>query len=133
MPIKERFKLLRKKIKLTQKELANILHINQSTIQAYENGKAFPSSKKLEILFREFNININWIITGEGEMFLELSKDELQKKFLENLKWINDFGKKILNGKIEVTPEIEKKVAFIIETQKMILEKAKKEGYIIEK
>ena len=43
----------------TQKELANILKINQSAIAKWETGKASPTADKLPLLAKLFKCNID--------------------------------------------------------------------------
>jgi transcriptional regulator with XRE-family HTH domain len=51
----------------SQKELAEKLNTSFRTIQSYEIGKSIPGGKVLrELAKRKFNIN--WLLTGEGNM-----------------------------------------------------------------
>ncbi|MBQ8471946.1 MAG: helix-turn-helix transcriptional regulator [Bacilli bacterium] len=52
-------KVLRKKNKLTQKELASILNTSQSTISAYESGKTLLLTAFAYNIAKEFNISID--------------------------------------------------------------------------
>ena len=52
-------KVLRKKNKLTQKELASILNTSQSTICAYESGKTLLLTAFAYNIAKEFNISID--------------------------------------------------------------------------
>jgi transcriptional regulator with XRE-family HTH domain len=52
------------------KEIANLLGVSEVTYSNYETGKRTPK----KVLFRYkslFNIDPNWIMTGEGQMFLD--------------------------------------------------------------
>jgi transcriptional regulator with XRE-family HTH domain len=64
-----RFLDIRKKLRLNQSELAFELDSSQNQISRFEKDKDF-SFKILEILLVKYNININWLICGDGEMFL---------------------------------------------------------------
>jgi SOS-response transcriptional repressor LexA len=63
----ERLKLARKRLGLNQKEMAKLLGVSQSNISSYEGGLHEPNSKALSVL-SENGINLNWLLTGEGEM-----------------------------------------------------------------
>ena len=52
-------KLLRKRHKLTQKDLAEILNTSQSTISAYENGKTLVLTAFVYSLACQFNLSID--------------------------------------------------------------------------
>ena len=66
----ERIKILRKKIKLTQSEFAKKIGVTESAICNYENGKRAISEQTLRSISREFNVNIVWLETGKGDIFL---------------------------------------------------------------
>jgi len=65
----ERLKALRSKLSVTQKKFANLLNCSQAKISDYESGKLSVSNKDLSIIANTYNVNLNWLITGEGEMF----------------------------------------------------------------
>jgi SOS-response transcriptional repressor LexA len=65
----ERLKALRSKLSVTQKKFANLLNCSQAKISDYESGKLSISNKDLSIIANTYNVNLNWLITGEGEMF----------------------------------------------------------------
>ncbi len=67
--IGERIKLIRKKLNLTQKEFGDLLGIPLTMVSKYETGTNKPSSDILSKL-GELKVNLNWLLTGEGEMFL---------------------------------------------------------------
>lgn len=72
----ERLKKLRKTLDLTQQEFADRLQIKRNTVATYEAGKSNPSDAAVSLICREFNVNENWLRTGEGEMFIKLTRDE---------------------------------------------------------
>ncbi len=49
---------------------AKLLNIPQPSYLRYETGEQKPSAKLLIALNRYCNVNINWILTGQGEQFL---------------------------------------------------------------
>ena len=69
--MKERLKQLRKTLGLTQQEFADRLNVPRNTIGGYEVGKSNPSDAAVNNICITFNINENWLRTGEGEMFSE--------------------------------------------------------------
>ncbi len=81
----ENLKKVRQKLGLSQKELAEKVGIQQAQYSRYEVGTS-PSTDILAKLVEEFNININYLLTGEGSMFItpELSKNTLQFKIPKN-------------------------------------------------
>jgi transcriptional regulator with XRE-family HTH domain len=57
----EAIKKLRRKMILTQTELAELLKVTFGTVNRWESGKFEPTTKtkrKLQLLFEEFGINL---------------------------------------------------------------------------
>lgn len=69
MKSNERLKQIRKELKLSQIELCNILGIKQGAYSQVESGKVGISGSIKLILSKEFNVNLDWLDTGEGDMF----------------------------------------------------------------
>ncbi len=49
------------------------LKVSKNTIASYERGETAPDADVLALYRSEFGIDINWIATGEGEMFADPS------------------------------------------------------------
>lgn len=77
MNIHQRFKLIRKELKMTQKEFAEKIGKKLRTIQDYEYEKATITDGVLLNLQEKFNVNIEWMRTGQGTMFLEDSDKKM--------------------------------------------------------
>jgi len=66
-----RLKILRHKLALTQKELGDKLEVPWYLIKNIETEKTRLSIDIAEGLYRTFSVNINWILAGQGNMFLD--------------------------------------------------------------
>lgn len=66
-----RLRQIREYFKLSQQQMADALNISKNGYWYYETGKRELKSEEIFSLIKLYNININWLITGEGEMFLE--------------------------------------------------------------
>ncbi|MBN1547423.1 MAG: helix-turn-helix domain-containing protein [Syntrophaceae bacterium] len=53
--------------------------IPRSTMQNYKDGR-MPSSENLIRICETFNVNINWLLTGDGEMELKSKKNHEERK-----------------------------------------------------
>ena len=53
---------LRKQRKMSQTELAKILHVSQQTVTAWETGKAEPSSSAISSLADYFNVTTDYLL-----------------------------------------------------------------------
>ena len=80
-----RLKELRKALNLTQQEMADRLGIKRNTLANYEIGRNEPIDAVLLLIVKEFNVNEDWLRTGEGEMFKPLSRSETIAKFAGEL------------------------------------------------
>lgn len=78
----ERIKILRKTLKLTQQAFAETLGLSRDTIANVEGGRIEIKDIFILSICREFNVNETWLRTGEGEMFIELSRDEQIAEFV---------------------------------------------------
>lgn len=74
MTATNRLKIARKELKLSQQEMAKKIDISQSYYSAIEKGKRPLSDKVYKILSDIFNINIEWLENGKGDMFLNGGK-----------------------------------------------------------
>lgn len=73
-----RIKEVRTYFHLTQQEFADRIKVKRNTVATYEMGRTKPSDSGVSIICREFNVNEDWLRTGEGEMFMPAPLDELQ-------------------------------------------------------
>ena len=82
MTIGERIKKARKALDLTQQAFADRLGMKQNTIATYEMNRTNPSDPAVKSICREFNVDEHWLRTGEGDPFVQRSKeDELEQVF----------------------------------------------------
>ncbi len=86
----KRFQKFREAIGFTQQELAQFLGYKRSlTICRWESGTRFPDSKILSILANKFRLNVNWLLTGKGPMFLEEREGE-ESTLAAFLEWFRE-------------------------------------------
>ncbi len=58
-------RLIRKKHKLNQQEVAMFFNISRESLSYYENGKREPSLRLLLDMSEKYNVSVNYLITGE--------------------------------------------------------------------
>ena len=81
----ERIKEIRNALGLTQQEFADAVKVKRNTVATYEMGRSVPSDAAIALICKQFEVNENWLRTGEGEMFVKKSKDEQIAKMLGNI------------------------------------------------
>lgn len=81
--MKERIKKLRESQGLTQQKFADEIGTSRNNIAGYESGKRCPSAGMISSICKTFNVNEQWLRTGEGEMFAPKgdSIDELMTRY----------------------------------------------------
>lgn len=83
--MKDRIKKIRKEFDLTQQKFADRIGVKQNTVAQYEMGRNVPIDSVITLICREFNVNENWLRTGEGDMFVERTRDEQIASFVGSL------------------------------------------------
>lgn len=100
-----RIKELRKALGLTQNDFGVRLGLAPNTITNYETGRREPSNQIIIAICREFNVNEEWLRTGEGEMFQDLSQGELAARVVgEALADDNKFIQSVFISLGKLTP-----------------------------
>lgn len=71
MTINERVRQLRKSLNLSQEEFGTSIGLTKSGVSNIENGIRGVSDRHVKLLINSFNVNYDWLVYGEGEMFLD--------------------------------------------------------------
>jgi transcriptional regulator with XRE-family HTH domain len=88
--IGERIRLLRKNLDMNQNDFGKKIGLASNTITNYETDRRNPSNQVIELICRVFNINENWLRTGEGKMFLEIPEEDEYFKAATEISKSND-------------------------------------------
>lgn len=89
----QRLKAVRKKLGLNQQNFGAALKINASAISQMENNRIKPSLDTLLLLSKNFKVDLHWLITGRGDMFMDTEEKRTNdaNRSLSKLKaFIND-------------------------------------------
>ena len=100
----ERIKKLRRALELTQKEFASRLGIKQNTIAKYETNRGNPTVAVISFICREFNVNEEWLRTGNGSMFKASEESAVSKLCREVHASVIEAG--IIRAYFRIPPEI---------------------------
>ena len=80
----ERVKQLRTALDLTLEKFGERVGVGKAAISKLEKNENRLSDQMIKSICREFNVNYDWLVYGEGEMFSELPKtilDELCRAY----------------------------------------------------
>ncbi|MEI6707890.1 MAG: helix-turn-helix transcriptional regulator [Methylococcales bacterium] len=118
----DRVSLFRKDKKLSQQELADAIGVSRGYIGDIERNRSEPSSNFLTLLASKLNVSVDWLLTGEGEMYrLQTGLNDLHAtKIVQMYDALNDVQqreilsaleeKKQLNNLMEAVHQLQLKV-----------------------
>lgn len=72
----ERIKNVRNTLGLTAEAFSARIGITRAAVSNIEKGRSNASNQVIISICREFRVNEEWLRTGEGEMFEEVSQDQ---------------------------------------------------------
>lgn len=87
----ENLKKIRQSLGLSVAKFADKLEMSASTLTGYERGERTPSLNLFTQLCTKANVNINWVVSGKGEMFI--NECENSHALIENPDCISRFNK----------------------------------------
>lgn len=102
----DRIKEARKSLGLTQDKFGERLGVGRSAISNIEAGSRGVTDQLRLSVCREFNVNEDWLRTGEGSMFVEPDEDEEITKFLGDILTDKpDFRRRLISVLSRMTPD----------------------------
>lgn len=107
MTLGERIKKVRKSLDLTQQKFADQIGTTQNNIASYEIGRREPSAAAVNNICKTFNVSETWLRTGEGEMFVERTRDDELAAFMDELlaQESADFRRRLVTALSRLKPE----------------------------
>jgi len=106
--INKRLIEFRKKMKLSQQEIADTAQISRAYITQVETGRVNPSFKLLHKILLNYNLSINWLLSGKGEMIVSDNSiiNEMTEEHYKLVKKLLEFDikkqSKLINGFIDI-------------------------------
>ena len=67
----DNLKKIKEILNLSSADLSSKIHIPQRTLTSYEQKERLCSANFIANLHKYLNVNANWFVSGEGEMFLK--------------------------------------------------------------
>ena len=100
----KRIKELREYLGLSQEEFGNSLELTRNYISLIENGQRNMSSQSIKVMCSMYNINEDWLCTGNGEMFNSRTRNQEIGAFANEVMMLDDdnFKKKFIDALIKL-------------------------------
>jgi transcriptional regulator with XRE-family HTH domain len=110
--MRNRIRYIRKEIGLSQEEFANKLNLKRNSITLIETGNRNASDRTIMDICETFNVNPQWLRTGDGDVFQTKTK-------------INEKLKELTSLFDELTPELQEYIVLqtrnLLSTQEKLL------------
>lgn len=92
---------------LTKTAFSKKIGLSQPFVSQLASGDASPSDRTIVDICREFGVSEHWLRTGEGEMFVRLSREEEITKFAMSIVRNPDseFQRRFISVLAQLTPE----------------------------
>lgn len=119
----ERLVKIRKDLGMNQKEFAESLAIGQSTLAMIEVGKRALNDRHIKLICSIYNVDEEWLRTGEGEMYSSQTRNQEIIEFANKIMADEDesFRKRFIAALAKARPE------FWGELEKIVDETLKKD------
>ena len=101
MSIGKRIKELKIALKMTSVEMAAKLCIPVRTLGSYEREEVQPGPKFLNALITELGVNVNWLLTGNGCMFIS-KRTEFDMTYIAQMQEKFKLSDEELDGLIDI-------------------------------
>ena len=103
----ERVKELRTVLGLSGEKFGEKIGVKRSAISDIERGRNNLSEQNILAICREFNVNEEWLRTGTGEMFKDMTLDEEIISFIGEVQWdaSNTFKKRFISAIAKLNEE----------------------------
>lgn len=81
----ERFRYVRKTLKLSGEAFGRRLGVTKAAISNIEKGERGLTSQMVQSVCREFGVNRDWLLTGVGDPFLGTTRSEQISSFIGDI------------------------------------------------
>lgn len=96
----ERLRNIRKALNLTLEKFGEKLGVGKTAISKLEKGENSITDQMMLSICREYNVNENWLRTGEGDMFIKMTRNDELSQFVGQLMATEDdsFKKRLVSA-----------------------------------
>lgn len=102
----ERIKEIRKALDLTLEKFGKQVGVGKSAISKLEKGDCNLSDQMAKAICREFNVNYDYLIYGEGDVFANLPQTILDELCIQYE--CDDFDRQLIELYLKLPPDFRK-------------------------
>jgi len=111
MSIGKRLALLRKTLDIPQTEMAMVIGCSQGNLSQYEKDSPIIPVKCIIPLRVTYNVNLDWLLLGVGDMFLpDMGVQQQVEKATNVVSVKNKARNRLIKEMDELTAEVDRKV-----------------------
>lgn len=88
----DRIKQIRIALGLNQSDFGNKIGLGQAGVSALEKGIRGVTDRNIQLICEKFNVNEEWLRSGIGDMFLEVSEEDEFMRAATELRLSGDEG-----------------------------------------
>ena len=107
--VNDRIKQVRTTLNISQRDFAKRIYISQTLLGNIELGNRNVNNRTIQLISTAFNVNKNWLLTGEGEMLAAPAVDIKLSHLIENFNQLEDTLKDFLLDQSKSLLKINKK------------------------
>lgn len=104
----ERVKEIRKTLDLTLEKFGGKLGVKKGAISAIENNNRNLTEQMTKAICREYNVNYDYLMYGEGEMFDDLPQTIVDELYVQYD--LNDFDKALVEMYVSLPAESRERI-----------------------
>lgn len=111
MSISKRLKLVCQEKNWKLKDFSEATGLPYRTAQGYLNGTREPNAESLATINYKINVNLNWLLNGNGEIFIPSRIEGInynESQLLDNYRLIDKESKEIIFLLIEIIHKLNK-------------------------
>ena len=94
--VNDRIKQIRTTLNISQRDFAKRIYISQTLLGNIELGNRNVNDRTIQLISTAFNVNKNWLLTGEGEIFTIPAADMKLSNLIDNFNQLEDTLKDFL-------------------------------------
>ena len=100
--ISSRIKAVRKALGISQRDFCKGIFLSHSFYAKIETGTRDPNERVCELISFKYNVNRDWLITGNGDMFSTPPPDVELNQLVEIIKELNPLFKEYIIQQIKL-------------------------------